>query len=657
MLLSSGDPGAMYDAASARTRLLMVEDDPRDAELALFKLERAGLDIDATMVDNEEAFRVALSENRYDIIVSDFHLPSFTGAAALHIAQSLAPQTPFIVVSGMLGEERAVDMVRSGATDYVLKQRLERLPMVVSRALAEAQERDRRALAEARLSDRESYFSQLVETLRDFSVSSLNETGLITSWNAASERIFGYPASAVVGRTCALFEVSDSGEIRPEDELRAASEAGSISSDRWLRRQDGSLFHAAIVTTAIVVDGKPRGYSRIVRDTTDARLAADLLVAAKEQAEVANRAKDRFLAVLSHELRSPLNAISAAVGILAFDASLSDINRRSVELIQRNVRAEARLFDDLLDISRIVNDKLPLSLDVVDVATLLRNTADSFRPEAQAAGITLRVAADMGVINVWADALRLQQILSNLLKNAIKFSSRGDRVDASLSVQDDEVSIRITDTGIGISEADFSRIFVAFEQGEEDPQRQRGGLGLGLAIADSLARQHRGRLSVSSPGAGQGSSFTLTLPVYDRPISELQDEASHVQQSQGNLRILLVEDSEDAAEMMNELLSLMGYECTVASRVSIAKRVLGQQHFDVLLCDMGLPDGDGIDVLKDFDMSLGQMAIAITGYGMQEDIQRSIAAGFSEHMTKPIDFDRLERALMSAKRIERRSQA
>jgi len=656
MPISSSDLRVAPTAGPASTRLLMVEDDPRDAELALYKLERAGLLIDATTVDNEASFRDALSGSRFDIIVSDFHLPAFTGAAALSIAQELAPGTPFIVVSGMLGEERAVDMVRSGATDYVLKQRLERLPLVVRRALAESEERDRRARAEARLQDRESYFAQLIGTLRDFSVSSLDEDGMITSWNAASERIFGYPASAVLGRTCDMFEVPGSTEIRPHDELRVAREAGSVSSDRWLRRQDGVLFHAAVVTTAIMVDGAPRGYSRIVRDTTDARLAADLLEAAKNQAEVANRAKDRFLAVLSHELRSPLNAISAAVGILAFDKDLSEINRRSVELIQRNVRAEARLFDDLLDISRIVNDKLPLTLDVVDMDTLLRNTADSFRPEALAAGIALNVRTEGRTVNVWGDAVRLQQILSNLLKNAIKFSSRGDRIDASLTVDDDEVHVRVTDTGIGISEADFPRIFVAFEQGDEDPQRQRGGLGLGLAIADSLARQHRGRLSVSSPGVGQGSSFTLCLPLYDRPISEPQVEASHVQQSQGNLRILLVEDSEDAAEMMNELLSLMGYECTVAGRVSIAKRLLGQQDFDVLLCDMGLPDGDGIDVLKDFDTSLGQTAIAITGYGMQEDIQRSIAAGFSEHMTKPIDFDRLERALMSARRIERRSQ-
>jgi PAS domain S-box-containing protein len=657
MPFSSSDERVAPAAEPVSTRLLLVEDDPRDAELALYKLERAGLQVDAMTVDNEASFRAALSNHCFDIIVSDFHLPAFTGAAALSIARELAPTTPFIVVSGMLGEERAVDMVRSGATDYVLKQRLERLPLVVRRALAESEERERRARAEARLQDRESYFAQLIGTLRDFSVCSLNEAGVITSWNAASERIFGYPAAAVLGRTCDMFEMADSTEIAPQDELRIAREAGSVSSDRWLRRQDGVLFHAAVVTTSILVDGQPRGYSRIVRDTTDARLAADLLEAAKNQAEVANRAKDRFLAVLSHELRSPLNAISAAVGILAFDKDLSEINRRSVELIQRNVRAEARLFDDLLDISRIVNDKLPLTLDVVDMDTLLRNTADSFRPEALAAGIALTVRTPGQAISVWGDALRLQQILSNLLKNAIKFSSRGDRIDASLAVQNDEVHVRVTDTGIGISEVDFPRIFVAFEQGEEDPERQRGGLGLGLAIADSLARQHRGRLGVSSPGVGKGSSFTLSLPVFDRPFSETQVEASHVQQSQGNLRILLVEDSEDAAEMMNELLSLMGYECTVAPRVSVAKRLLGQQDFDVLLCDMGLPDGDGIDVLKDFDTTLGQTAIAITGYGMQEDIQRSIAAGFSEHMTKPIDFDRLERALMSARRIDRRTQS
>ncbi len=653
-MVSNLDDGS---AQVAPTPLLMVEDDARDAELALMALERAGISVDATIVDNEDDFRAALVRGGFELVISDFHMPRFSGASALKITQALQPQLPFIVVSGMLGEERAVDMVRSGATDYVLKQRLDRLPMVVRRALAEAEERQRRARAEARLRDRESYFAQLIGTLRDFSVASLDAQGAITSWNIASERIFGYAVDAVLGRTCEVFEVPGASEFTSAQELESAREAGSVSSDRWLRRQDGALFHASIVTTAIVVDDVLVGYSRIVRDTTDARVAADLLAAAKDQAEVANRAKDRFLAVLSHELRNPLNAISAAVSILALDDDLSIKNKRAVDLIQRNVRAEARLFDDLLDISRIVNDKLPLTFEVTDVVTLLRNTTETFKPEANAAGIQMDITVAQGAANVWGDPLRMQQILSNVLKNAIKFSSRGDRIDARLEADDNRVYIHVADTGMGISAKDMPRIFLAFEQGEDDPRRQRGGLGLGLAIADSLARQHGGRLSVTSEGVGKGSCFTLTLPRYDKPMPEIIEETTPVEQIQGNLRILLVEDSEDAAEMMRELLQLMGYECDVAGSVTAAGKILAAQDFDVLLCDMGLPDGDGIDVLKGFDTTRGQLAIAITGYGMQQDIQRSIDAGFSEHMTKPIDFERLERALMSARRIERGGEA
>lgn len=639
-------PNDEHSAVAAR-RVLLIEDDPRDAELACIKLQRAGIPIDAQLATSAAEVERALDEETFELILSDFQLPGFSGEEALRIVRRRDTHTPFIFMSGMLGEENAVEMLKQGATDYVLKQRLERLPLVVARALTEAGERRQRERAENRLRESERHFSQLIDALKDYSVATLDSDGRILSWNAASERIFGYAPAEIIGQRIARFFEEDTREQLTRTELDSALRGDSHVDERWLRRRDGSRFHASIVTTSIVGEnGELRGFSRIVRDTTDSRIAADLLQSAKEQAEQANMAKDRFLAVLSHELRNPLSPIAAAAQFLQLQ-DLPPTARECVAVIKRNVELESRLIDDLLDISRIVNDKLALSFESVELSGLVGGVVDAFRAEAHNRGIDFVFEAAQQPVFVHGDPARLQQIVWNLVKNALKFTPARGRVQVRIDAPDAQhCTITVADTGVGIHADALQRIFNAFDQGDNNAQTNRSGLGLGLAIANSLAQKHGGTLTVHSAGVDRGACFTLTLNrLVEQQVSGSTARATPQPELPHALRILVVEDNIDSGATLQTLLDSVGHDVSIARSVVEARAQLADHTFDVLLSDMGLPDGDGIDVLRDFRARGAGTAIALTGYGMCDDIERCLAAGFTAHMTKPLDFDRLDALL------------
>ncbi|MDB6063642.1 MAG: response regulator [Verrucomicrobiaceae bacterium] len=630
--------------AAIAARVLLIEDDARDVELALARLERANFQVDLTHVATRNELLQALDVREFDVILCDFQLPGFSGIEALEIVKTHALDVPFIFVSGVLGEENAVDMLRRGATDYIVKQRLDRLPIAVRRALNEAEERRARMQAEQALREREAHFSKLVDSLKDYSVVALTPKGVIQSWNAGSQTIFGYTAGDVLGRDAAILFPNSDHRAAFSYELQRAATQGSSSTERWLMRKDGTPFHASIVITAIGNDiGMHIGFSHIVRDTTDSRVAADLLQTAKDQAESANAAKDHFLAVLSHELRTPLNPIAAAAKYLELQDGLSSEARESIEIIKRNIRLETRLIDDLLDISRIVNDKLTMNFTRVNVWALVNTVVDGFAAEALERDIRLRVNGSPLPLAVYGDSERLQQIIWNLVKNALKFTSRDGEVTVTVVARGDKVDIEVSDDGVGIAHDDLIRIFHAFEQGDHLAGTAKGGLGLGLAIAHTLAEKHRGKLTVSSAGLGCGAQFVLTLDQHQQADSTLAELIPTVASSRRNtsLRILLVEDDPDTLIAEQRLLEAMGYAVASANSVRAAGKLIAEQQFDVLLSDIGLPDGSGIDVLNQFHSNGGGYAIALTGYGMESDHERLRAAGFSHHIVKPLAPDYL----------------
>ncbi|WP_347554279.1 response regulator [Robbsia sp. KACC 23696] len=627
--------------------LLLVEDSSLDVELTLARLDSAGFTYDAHIVDNAVDFDAAMRTGRYDVVLADFVLPTFSGGEALEMARAHSPSIPFVFVSGVLGEEHAVDMLKRGATDYVLKQRLQRLPAVIERALAERDEKRQRLQAEERLQETETHFRQVVDALKDYAVITLDPRGDIQTWNHAARQILGYTEAQMVGGGAAVLFGQD--DVLTEA-LRTAKVLGSHSDDRWMSREDGQRVFVSLVTTAMHdARGALLGFSLIVRDTTQARLTADALQQAKEEAERANRAKDHFLAVLSHELRTPLTPILAAARLMRMKGELDEERTHLLNVVQHNVELEARLIDDLLDLTSIARGKLSLNFTSVTLGDLLANAVNMSAADISAKGQTLQITRQETQSGVRGDAARLQQIVWNIVKNAVKFTPAGGSINVTMFNPDCEhVSVRVDDSGIGISAEALPKIFSAFEQADETIGPAFGGLGLGLAIAKTLAMKHGGSIVAESAGRDRGARFTFTIPlVRDTPVAvdttvapESVNTAGHV------LSVLLVEDNAHTAAAMAQLIEVFGHRVDVAESVGAARQCIDSARYDLLISDIGLPDGTGLDVVRHWNVvQQDAPSIAITGYGMEEDMRRCREAGFGNHVTKPVDFDRLESML------------
>lgn len=639
----------------SRLKVLLVEDNLLDAELTLARLSTMDCQCDVTRIDTEAQLREQLRNEVYDVILADFMLPMFSGPEALAIAQQQAPDVPFIFVSGVLGEEHAVDMLKQGATDYVLKQRLQRLPMTVRRAISEAQERRSRIKAESALREYETGFRLLVDALRDYAVIGLDRNGSIRSWNSAAERLLGYRADEITGESVSRLYAGEpnNGSDEVLQSLNGALQKGSYVRDRWLTSRTGKVFFASMVTTAIRNDeGDLIGFSKIIRDTTEERRAGDALRLAKEQAEAANAAKDRFLAMLSHELRTPLTPILAATTFIEQrfidqGAPLPDGLSELLPLIRRNIELEARLIDDLLDLNTISHGKLSLELAPMDLHEAMQDLIRTARIEAADKNLQINTRLDAARCCINGDAARVQQIIWNLLRNAIKFTpTDGGVLIETRNPDDAHIAIRVTDSGIGIGDAAMPRIFSAFEQADTSITRQFGGLGLGLAIAHALTLRHGGSLQAYSAGEGLGASFTVTLPLTDAiPVERAAPTLSRG--DGGPLRILLVEDNQDTTLAMVTLLGMSGHSVDAAATVADARSMASNGHYDLLISDLGLPDGNGMDVVRAFAQHQSAPSIAMTGYGMDEDIRRCRDAGFTAHVTKPVGFDRLNELIVS----------
>ena len=390
----------------------------------------------------------------------------------------------------------------------------------------------------------------------------------------------------------------------------------------------------------------------------NARLFAEALQA-RLQAEAANRSKDQFLAALSHELRTPLTPVLVSVSAMLDDPETPEAFRSVLEVTRRNVALEARLIDDLLDVTRISRGKLRIERDVVDAHGLIRQAVAICRDETAAAGLRLMVSLDAKDFHVDGDPARLQQILWNLVKNAVKFTPEGGQIavrsrNETVPENGTSLVVSIEDTGIGIDPEILPRIFNAFDQGDDSVTKQFGGLGLGLAISRSLAVAHDGALSASSRGKGQGSTFTLTLPTVPAPVIDESRRAAHpetrangVPYETGPLRILLAEDNVDTLRIVARLLRSRGHTVSTADSVEAATTVASAEGpFDLLVSDIGLPDGSGYDLIRLLQPILGPIAgIALSGFGTEADRRKSKDAGFHVHLTKPVDFATLETAI------------
>jgi len=714
-------------------RFLLLEDSPLDAELIQASLAEGGIEYELVRVDTRDAYLMALEQNGFDLILADYSLPTFDGVSALGVAQSMYPNLPFIFVSAVLGEEVAIEMLKSGATDYVLKQRLSRLVPSVRRALQEAEERSKRQAAEAALRQQSIRSQILAEVSHALSENLLDFQSVL---NTIAQR-----CAELVGDSCVIRFLSEDGQwlklaaiyhrnpefrqfIQVAMDAKQPASAGYhaqvlqtgkavMVSELELNQLQAALQPdlpsfldrfpvSSLLIVPLSAQGRTIGTVGMLREQPNHPFTPeeqDLLQSLADRAALsienarlyqesqnANRVKDQFLAVLSHELRSPLNPILGWTKLLRTRQLDEATTQRALSIIERNAKIQTQLIDDLLDVSRILRGKLNLTVRSVNLAETIEAAFETVRLAATTKTIQIRPDLDRD-IQVSGDAGRLQQIFWNLLSNAVKFTPEGGQVMVTLKrlplkqsanhrlehtqtistlapekpatdpstypsswlpQMAESVQIIVRDTGKGINPELLPHVFDYFWQADSSTTRSFGGLGLGLAIVRHLVELHGGTVWAESAGEGQGATFVVQLPLLKDEAQRMTDEKlqSSFLNSQSSIlkgiRVLAVDDEADMRELTKFILMQAGAEVTVVTSADEALLSLSQTKPDILVTDVGMPTVDGYMLLRQI-RTLTQAeggtipAIALTAYAGEVNRQQALAAGFQRHLTKPID--------------------
>jgi PAS domain S-box-containing protein len=493
----------------------------------------------------------------------------------------------------------------------------------------------------------EEQFHILVDSVDEYAIYMLDPSGNVATWNPGAERIKQYTAGEIIGKNFACFyTVEDVAAEKPQHNLREAARKDHVRDQGLRVRKDGSTFHAEIVLTALRDrEGKIRGFSKVTRDVTD-QIRSREAEAGRIAAEKAAKAKDDFLAALSHELRTPLTPALAAATYLADNAKFPAEFAEDVEIIKRNVRLQARLIDDLLDLTRLTRSKLDLQFEHVDAHVLVRDAIEIANSSIAAKKIKVSTRLNAKEHYIQADSIRIQQVFWNLINNAVKFTPPGGKIDVHTSNDDrGRFQFEITDNGIGIEAERRASLFTPFEQADPSIRRQFGGLGLGLAISKHLVGLHGGAIAVHSRGRSYGATFKVTLDAVANGTEKSEVGSQSPRKPAKSLRILLVEDHRDTRHTLSRLLTHFGHQISVADNTQSALEIVRSQQFDVVLSDIGLPDGSGYEVITQAKRKQPIKAVAITGFGTDEDVRRGKEAGFDFHLVKPIDFHELRSVL------------
>lgn len=502
----------------------------------------------------------------------------------------------------------------------------------------------------------------IVESSEDAIVSKTLE-GIITSWNKGAEHVFGYSAQEAIGKSITMLIPPDRIDEEPAI-LQRIREGKRVEHYETVRqRKDGSLIDISLSISPIKdEEGKIVGASKIARNISESKRAErerlQLLESerlARNEAEAANRIKDEFLATLSHELRNPLNVILGYAEVLlrSEEAKRSPFVKRTGEILKRNALAQSQLVRDLLDLSRLHMGKLSLNRETVSLGSIIDNAVETVHVEASKKGIEIRVEAPEEVLFIYADPLRMEQVVWNLLNNAVKFTPSEGIITVRLASKNEHAILQVEDTGQGIDPGFLPHVFEMFRQADATQSRRHSGLGIGLALVEQLVQLQDGSVAVYSEGLGKGARFTVTLPLsseMERPLmTDDQTETNALQ----DLRILVVDDSQDTIEMLRHLFEMDGAVVATASSGKEALKIIEQNEFDVMLSDISMPGMDGFELLRLLRALPGGVdlpVLALTGFGRAEDVKRAEAEGFFSHVTKPIDLAQLVEILSNLPR-------
>ncbi len=694
---------------SSPVNLLIVDDEPRNLDVLESILQSPDYHLIRALTA-ERALRELL-DNDFAAIVLDIQMPEMSGIALANLIKQRkrTQHIPIIFLTAYFQEDKDVlEGYEIGAVDYltkpinpqILKSKIAVFvelfrktralaatntaleQEIIQRQHAEAALRDLNNELEARVQSRTAELTRLNDELRERGKAlreserrfrNMADHSPMMLWVTAPDGRFLYLNRGWIEFTGR--DADENGEVawldivHPDERHSAHEVFREATSRREPFRHELRLLHKDGAYRWTLNAAVPRfaesseylGHIGSIIDITDRKHAEHALENARDLALAGSRAKDDFLATLSHELRTPLNPVLLLASEAAANPALPAEVRADFELIARSVALEARLIDDLLDLTRITSGKLTLEIAAHDVHAILREAIATVRADIESNGLILDLALDAPRSIIAGDNVRLQQVFWNILKNAVKFTPAAGRITVvtRAHADDDKVDIQIMDTGIGLTPLELNRAFDAFTQGEHARRggaHRFGGLGLGLAISRTLVEQHGGFITASSPGRGGGASFTVTLPLASADAlvagtdhAGLFAPATSQATPPGKprIRLLLVEDHEPTRNTLERLLCRRGFDIVIASCVAEARAAAQNHAFDLIISDIGLPDGNGYDLMNELRERLQIRGIALSGYGMEEDIARSQSAGFSHHLTKPIRVQALDKALAS----------
>jgi PAS domain S-box-containing protein len=484
--------------------------------------------------------------------------------------------------------------------------------------------------------------------------------GVITSWNPAAARMLGYSAAEAIGQSIDLIVPPERRDEEAEVRRRLRNGATLVPFETIRLRKDGQPVDVSLTVSPIHdAAGNIVGASKISRDVSDRKRVeaerAALLAseqAARAEAEDANRAKDQFLAILSHELRTPLSAVYGWARMLQAGQLREGAAQRALDSIVRNASAQVQLIDDLLDVSRVITGKMRLDVQAVDLGAVVTAALEAVRPAAAAKQVRLREVIDPRAGPISGDPVRLQQVVWNLLMNAVKFTPRGGQVQVHVQRVNSHVEIVVSDTGQGIAPEVLPFVFDRFRQADSSSTRAHSGLGLGLALVRHLSELHGGSVVAQSPGEGKGATFIVKLPVMLAGVPAGSPPRVHPTAAgpeslpEGarldGLRVLVVDDDPDALELATAILTSAGAVVRTCAAAAPALEIVRSWRPAVLVSDLEMPGEDGLSLMRRvraLGADEGGMtpAVALTAYGRTQDRMRSLAAGYSMHISKPVD--------------------
>jgi PAS domain S-box-containing protein len=612
-------------------RVLVVEDDAGVATLEQRQLQRAGYHVEIAGT-SEEALAI-VRHGATNLVILDLRLGDASGLDLYEQLRAEGWNIPAILVTGFADQAVAIRALRAGVRDFVPKtsEFLDYLPTAVDRVVAQVR-------VERKLVESELRLASIIGTTLD-AIVMCDDQDRVVLFNRSAEEMFGYTAAQALNQPLDRFVPGLNLSARPRE--GAGGGVGTMRVRREVTgvRHDGSRLPIEVSVSDVVVHDS-RLFTVIARDISERqRIEAEL--------READRRKDEFLGMLAHELRNPLAAIMTAGEVLHRQVEQTDAQKLTA-VIRRQTKALARMVDDLLDVSRVTLGKIELTKEPLLLNELIARVCDANRETIANAKLTLHVRVDSAPVWLDGDVTRLEQVLTNLLSNSIKFTPPGGTITLSAAREGEHVLIRVRDTGAGIAPSLLPRVFELFVQGDTSLARAKSGLGIGLALVRKLVRLHGGDVTASSAGVGMGAEFVITLPASRVDGVTVADESDDAGPATTRLRVLVVDDQRDIADSIAMLIEHVGHESLAVYDGFAALETARTMRPNVIFVDVGMPGMTGYELAAHVrqDTALADVVlIALTGYGRAEDRTSAMQAGFNLHLTKPLSESRLRDVL------------